>query len=89
VAIEDRGRGLPAAVRERLFQPFATGRAGGVGLGLPLAHRIVALHGGRLRLEDRPGGGTRAVIAFPREAVLDKDATGRSAPAPAAAASGR
>lgn len=89
VAIEDRGRGLPPAVRERLFQPFATGRAGGVGLGLPLAHRIVGLHGGRLRLEDRPGGGTRAVIAFPREAILDKDATERSEPAPIAAAGGR
>ncbi len=70
VAIEDRGRGLPAAVRERLFQPFATGRAGGVGLGLPLAHRIVALHGGRVRLEDRAGGGTRALIAFPAETVV-------------------
>ncbi len=72
VAIEDRGRGLPAPVRERLFQPFATGRAGGVGLGLPLAHRIVALHGGRVRVEDRPGGGTRALIAFPRESVLEQ-----------------
>jgi signal transduction histidine kinase len=72
VAIEDRGRGLPEAVRERLFQPFASGRPGGVGLGLPLAHRIVALHGGRVRLEDRPGGGTRALIAFPSEAVIEQ-----------------
>jgi signal transduction histidine kinase len=72
VAIEDRGRGLPPAVRERLFHPFATGRPGGVGLGLPLAHRIVALHGGRVRLEDRPGGGTRASIAFPRESLIEQ-----------------
>ena len=64
--------GLPAELRERLFHPFATGRAGGVGLGLPLAHRIVTLHGGRIRLEDRPGGGTRASIAFPRESVIEQ-----------------
>jgi signal transduction histidine kinase len=64
LTVEDRGPGVPPAVRERLFHPFATGRAGGVGLGLALAHRIVTLHGGSLRLEDRDGGGTRAVVAF-------------------------
>ena len=67
VTIADRGAGIAAEVRERLFQPFASGRPGGVGLGLPLAHRIVALHGGRLRLEDRPGGGAQALVLFPRE----------------------
>ena len=55
---------------ERLFHPFATGRPGGVGLGLALAHRIVVLHGGRIRLEDRPGGGTRALLAFPRDTIV-------------------
>ena len=69
--IEDRGPGLPPQVRERLFQPFVTGRPDGVGLGLSLAHRIVGLHGGTLRLEDREAGGTRAVISFPADAVLD------------------
>lgn len=69
LVVADRGRGLPAQVRERLFHPFATGRAGGVGLGLALAHRIVVLHGGRLRLDDRPGGGTLARIVLPREAL--------------------
>jgi len=70
LVVADRGRGLPAQVRERLFHPFATGRAGGVGLGLALAHRIVVLHGGRLRLDDRPGGGTLARIVLPREALV-------------------
>ena len=65
LAIEDRGPGLPAEVRSRLFQPFVTGRSDGIGLGLSLAHRIVTLHGGRLHLEDRPEGGTRAVLALP------------------------
>ena len=70
VSIEDRGPGLPAEVRERLFHPFATGRRGGVGLGLALAHRIVTLHGGRIRLEDRPGGGTRALLLFPADTIV-------------------
>ena len=70
VAIEDRGPGLPDEIRARLFHPFATGRRGGVGLGLALAHRIVVLHGGRIRLEDRPGGGTRAVLTFPRDTIV-------------------
>lgn len=70
VAIEDRGPGLVPEVRGRLFHPFATGRRGGVGLGLSLAHRIVTLHGGRIRLEDRPGGGTRAVLFFPRDTIV-------------------
>jgi signal transduction histidine kinase len=70
VAIEDRGPGLPEEIRARLFHPFATGRRGGVGLGLALAHRIVVLHGGRIRLEDRPGGGTRALLSFPRDTIV-------------------
>lgn len=65
LAIEDRGPGLPPVVRERLFQPFVTGRPDGVGLGLSLAHRIVTLHGGTVDLEDRPGGGTRVTLSFP------------------------
>jgi signal transduction histidine kinase len=66
VSIEDRGPGVPPELRERLFQPFVSGRPAGVGLGLAISHRIVTLHGGRLRLEDREGGGTRARILLPR-----------------------
>jgi signal transduction histidine kinase len=70
LAIEDRGPGLPPEIRERLFHPFATSRRGGVGLGLALAHRIVTLHGGRIRLDDRPGGGTRALLFFPLDTIV-------------------
>jgi signal transduction histidine kinase len=77
LTVDDRGPGVPAALRERLFHPFATGRASGVGLGLALAFRIAALHGGSLRLEDRPGGGTRAVLALPVDA---SDTEGNSSP---------
>ena len=70
LAIEDRGAGVPRELRERLFHPFATGRAGGVGLGLTLVHRVVTLHGGHVRLDDRPGGGTRAVIWLPSDTIV-------------------
>jgi len=63
--IEDRGPGLPDEVRRRLFQPFTSGRPAGVGLGLALSHRIVSLHGGRIRVEDRDGGGTRVRLHLP------------------------
>ncbi len=62
VEISDRGPGLPAEVRDRLYQPFVTGRPGGVGLGLSLAFRIASLHGGTLDLADRAGGGTVATL---------------------------
>ncbi|HEV7517977.1 MAG TPA: ATP-binding protein [Thermoanaerobaculia bacterium] len=73
VSIADRGRGVPPELKGRLFHPFATGRPGGVGLGLAVAQRVVNLHGGRIRLEDRPGGGTEARISFPAERLVEQN----------------
>jgi len=73
VAIADRGAGVPPELRERLFHPFATGRPGGVGLGLAVAQRVVNLHGGRIRLADREGGGTEALISFPAERGFEQE----------------
>ena len=70
VTVADRGAGVPEEVRDRLFQPFVTGGGEGVGLGLSLTHRIVTLHGGKLRLEARPEGGTRAVLLFPPDTFV-------------------
>ena len=77
VTVADRGQGVPPEVRDRLFHPFASGRAGGVGLGLALSHRIVTLHGGRIRLEDRQGGGTLVRLFFARDTFVTE---GDSAP---------
>lgn len=64
--VEDRGPGLPASVREKLFTPHVTTKSNGAGMGLFLAHRIATTRlGGELRLEDREGGGTRAVLELP------------------------
>lgn len=63
IRVMDRGPGLPEAVRARLYEPFVTGRSDGVGLGLAICARIVRAQGGKLRHEDREGGGTCAVWA--------------------------
>jgi len=64
IEVADRGPGVPPELRERLFEPFATSRAEGVGLGLALARRIILLHGAKLEIRDRPGGGTVARALF-------------------------
>ncbi len=62
--IRDNGPGLPEEMRQDLFRPFRTTKAGGTGLGLVLAQEAVALSGGNLRL--REGEGTHWEIWFER-----------------------
>ena len=63
--VMDRGAGIDAETKRRLFEPFFTTRADGSGLGLCNAQSIVAAHRGELHLYDRVGGGTNAVITIP------------------------
>ncbi|MBU2288585.1 MAG: two-component sensor histidine kinase, partial [Gammaproteobacteria bacterium] len=70
IRVSDRGPGVPAALRERIFEPFyrlpgASERNGGVGLGLALVKSIAERHGGSVRCEERSGGGASFVIALP------------------------
>ncbi len=56
VTVADTGPGLPAAVRERLFQPFVTTKADGLGIGLSICRTIIEAHGGELvAADDRAG----------------------------------
>ena len=48
--VRDTGQGVPDSVRERLFEPFITGRAEGTGLGLAVVREIARAHGGEARL---------------------------------------
>jgi two-component system sensor kinase FixL len=57
VSVIDTGPGLDGAVAERLFQPFMTTKAHGMGVGLPISRTIVEAHGGRIWTEPNPVGG--------------------------------
>jgi PAS domain S-box-containing protein len=69
IVVEDGGIGIPPADRERIFGLFERAAPlenyGGLGLGLFLARRIVEAHGGRIRCESPPPGGTRFEVELP------------------------
>ena len=55
--VADRGPGVAEADRERIFEPFFTGKTQGTGLGLAICRRVVELHGGTIAVHPNPGGG--------------------------------
>jgi signal transduction histidine kinase len=57
IEVEDDGPGVPEALAARIFEPLVTGRSGGTGLGLALARRIAAAHGGTISLSTPRGNG--------------------------------
>jgi hypothetical protein len=63
-SVHDDGDGPPAAIREHLFEPFVTGRADGIGLGLSIVRDAAEAHGGVARLDER-GAGTTFEIVLP------------------------
>lgn len=67
VVVADNGPGVPADLRERIFEPSFTTRTSGegTGMGLPLCRGIVADHGGELRLEESDGDGCRFAFDLP------------------------
>jgi signal transduction histidine kinase len=69
VAISDTGPGIPPDRLPRVFEPFYSGKPNGSGLGLTIAERIVAAHGGRIEIDSAPGRGTRVTLLFPLEAA--------------------
>jgi signal transduction histidine kinase len=71
ITVHDGGPGVPAAERERIWQPFERGSAasaraaGGSGIGLTVVREIAERHGGTARAEASGGPGARFVVEFP------------------------
>lgn len=67
LTVEDRGTGIPDAIRDKIFDPFFTTkpRDQGTGLGLSISHGIAKDHHGELIFETEPGEYTRAILELP------------------------
>lgn len=72
VTIADTGTGIDPQIAPRLFQPFATTKPAGVGIGLSISRRIVEAHGGKIWVETRQEGGSTFKFSLPREARSDE-----------------
>jgi signal transduction histidine kinase len=88
VEVADHGIGIPAGDRPRIFDAFHrcvnTGDRPGTGVGLAICRRIVERHGGRIGVDDNPGGGSRfwftlPMLVQPSDVVLDETSTSRPA----------
>jgi len=75
ITIHDNGRGITEEAKEKLFSPFYTTKARGMGLGLPIVKRTVIDHNGRVSI-DSNGHGTNVIIQLP---VADQQAAGGAA----------
>ena len=65
IEVRDRGPGIPARDRERVFEPFYTTTPGGTGLGMGLVRELAEASQGTISVEDRPGGGTCVAVELP------------------------
>ncbi len=73
VSVADTGTGLSGEVASRLFQPFVTTKALGMGMGLSICRTIIEAHGGSIRAENNPEGGTRFTFTLLRADGEDVD----------------
>ncbi len=67
VHIFDNGSGIPEEDRETVFEPFYTTKASGIGLGLPIARKIIEQHRGTIRVKENVAKGTSFEILIPTE----------------------
>jgi signal transduction histidine kinase len=73
IEVTDTGKGIPAEVEPRIFDPFHSTKDGGSGLGLSIAARIVELHGGHIQYATRPGQGTTFTVVLPKRTSDERE----------------
>ncbi len=72
IAVKDTGPGIGEIEQERIFLPFVTTKADGLGLGLAIVRRIVEEHGGGVSCQNRTGGGAVFVVRLPVAGPVQK-----------------
>ena len=77
IFVTDTGPGFPAELVERAFEPFYSTKPKGTGMGLTIVKRIVDLHGGRVRLLNREGGGAIISLFLPLPSPKQHEALDR------------
>ena len=67
IRIQDNGNGIPAKVKDKIFQPFFTTKppGQGTGLGLSLSYDMIRSQGGEIKMESREGEGATFIISLP------------------------
>ena len=63
--VRDTGGGISEDILPNIFNPFYTTKEGGTGLGLPIIHRIITNHGGKIQVSNRPGTGAEFRVILP------------------------
>lgn len=71
VTVRDNGHGIPSTIRDKVFSPFCTTKARGMGLGLPIVKRTVVDHNGRVQIETGEQG-TAVTVMLPTVGQGDK-----------------
>ena len=71
VSVQDSGDGIAPEAADRLFDPFYTTKATGMGMGLPISRTIIDDHGGRIWVSSEPGRGTTFHVVLPNQAQLE------------------
>ncbi|MCE0521917.1 MAG: ATP-binding protein [Methylacidiphilales bacterium] len=70
LSVRDNGPGIPAEIRDRIFDPFVShGKSGGTGLGLAIVNNVVTAHRGKIAFETQAGQGTEFQIRLPQDSA--------------------
>jgi two-component system sensor kinase FixL len=68
ITVTDTGPGLPAEIREKIFEPFVTSKESGTGIGLSISRTIIEAHHGQIRADSHPDGGAVFSVTLPTDA---------------------